>query len=229
MIVPLTPISCSCSAYSLKRAGHARPAQSPGHVTLKRLPLGQPPSLHRLLSFLRLGLVRRLRRYNGSVRLPVTVHHRGTSLDFPMRSVFFSTDSHGLSRLPLKVLACMLRVSDRARSKSVSRLRRLQSCLPLSSTASAPRSSHRLRDGGSISRLHTCPARTPVNASPSPLPTKMHDSEPVWVASPSLYETFIHNTLPAFTGARRGRNRPRGRPPARIRTCGFPASGSCLR
>jgi hypothetical protein len=24
----------------------------------------------------------------------------------------------------------------------------------------------------------------------------------VWVASPSLYETFIHNTLPAFTGAR---------------------------
>jgi hypothetical protein len=29
----------------------------------------------------------------------------------------------------------------------------------------------------------------------------MHDSEPVWVASPSLYETFIHNTLPAFTGA----------------------------
>jgi hypothetical protein len=23
----------------------------------------------------------------------------------------------------------------------------------------------------------------------------------VWVASPSLYETFIHNTLPAFTGA----------------------------
>jgi hypothetical protein len=30
----------------------------------------------------------------------------------------------------------------------------------------------------------------------------MHDSKPVWVASPSLYETFIHNTLPAFTGAR---------------------------
>ena len=29
----------------------------------------------------------------------------------------------------------------------------------------------------------------------------MHDSESVWVATPSLYETFIHNTLPAFTGA----------------------------
>ena len=29
----------------------------------------------------------------------------------------------------------------------------------------------------------------------------MHDSEPVWVATPSLYESFIHNTLPALTGA----------------------------
>ena len=29
----------------------------------------------------------------------------------------------------------------------------------------------------------------------------MHDSESVWVATPSLHETFIHNTLPALTGA----------------------------
>ena len=29
----------------------------------------------------------------------------------------------------------------------------------------------------------------------------MHDSESVWVATPSLYETLIHNTLPALTGA----------------------------
>jgi hypothetical protein len=206
MAVPLTLISCSCSAYSLKRAGHACPAQSPEHVTLGRLPLGQPPFLHRLLG-LRLGLVRRLRRYYGSVRLPMTVHYRGASLDFPMRSVTPSVpDSHGLSRLPLKVLACMLGVLDRARSKSVSRLRRFQFCLPLSSTASAPRSGQRLRAGGSISRLNTSPARTPVNASLAPLPSQVHDSEPVWIATPSLYETFIHNTLPAFTGALNGWN-----------------------
>jgi hypothetical protein len=86
MIVLLTPISRSCLAYSLKRAGHALPAQSPGHVTLKQIPLGQSLSLHRLLGFLRLSLVRRLRRYNGSVRLPMPVHHRRASLDFPMRS-----------------------------------------------------------------------------------------------------------------------------------------------
>src|SRR4029077_6149425 len=142
MITPLTPFTAGCLTYPLKRAGHAAPALSPGHVTLGRLPLGQSPSLHRLLG-LRHGLVRRLLRYYGTVRLPVPVHHRGTSLDFPMRSALPSlTDEHGISRLPLKVLACMLRVSDRAGSKGISRLRRLQSCLPLSSTASAPRSSH---------------------------------------------------------------------------------------
>src|ERR687898_1848918 len=202
MITSFTLFSACCPTHPLKRAGHVFPALCPGHVTLNRLSLGQPPSLHRLLSFLRLGLVRRLRRYYGAVRLPVFVHHRCASLDFPMRSVFpFSTDRHGISRLPLKVLAGMLRALDRARSKSVSRLRRLRCCLPLSSTASAPRSGHRLRDGGSISRLNGWPARTPVNASPSPLRPTVHDSEPVWIATPSLYETFIHNTLPAFTGA----------------------------
>ena len=187
-------------AYPLQRIGQDLPALSPEPVALERLPLGQSPFLHCLLG-LRLGLVRRLRRYYGTVRLPVTVHRRGASLDFPTRSVTFLTDSHGISRFPLKVLACMRRVSDRARSKSVSRYRRSQFCLSLSSRASAPRSGHRLCDGGSISRLNGWPARTPVNASPSPLRMKVHDSEPVWIASPSLYETFIHNTLPAFTGA----------------------------
>src|SRR6266545_249082 len=212
MITTFTPILHPRLTYPLKRAGHAHPALSPGHVTLGRLPLGQSPFLHRLLS-LRLGLVRRLRRYYGTVRLPVAVHHRGASLDFPMRSGICSLpDGHGISRFPLKVLARMHRVLDRAGSKCVSRYRRFQSCLPLRSRASAPRSGHCLRDGGSISRLNTSPARTPVNASPSSLRTKVHDSETVWIATPSLYETFIHNTLPAFTGAseRLERSKDRG-------------------
>src|SRR5439155_19531494 len=177
MITMLTPILHHRLTYPLKRVEHAHPALCLGHVTLGRIPLGQPPSLHRLLS-LRLGLVRRLRWYYGSVRLPASVHHRCASLDFPMRSVIPSlTDRHGISRFPLKVLACMHTVLDRARSTSVSRYRRSQFCLPLRSTAWAPRSGHRLRDGGSISRLNGWPARTPVNASPSSLRTRVHDSE----------------------------------------------------
>ena len=201
MITMLTPFTSGCLTYPLKRAGHVFPALCPGHVTLEHLPLGQSPFLHCLRSRTG-GFVRQLRKYYGTVRLPVSVHHRCASLDFPMRSGIPSLpDKHGISRFPLKMLTYMLRVSDRARSKSVSRYRRLQSCLPLSSTTSAPRSGHRWRDGGSISRLNTWPARSPVNASPSPLRTKVHDSGPVWSATPSLYETFIHYTLPAFTGA----------------------------
>src|SRR5919106_271430 len=198
---PLSFIPPCCLTYPLKRAGHVLPALCPEHVTLKQIPLGQPPSLHHLLG-LRLGLVRRLCRYYGAVRLPMPVHHRRASLDFPMRSgVFSSPDRHRISRFPLTVLAYMHRVSDRAESKSVSPYRRLQFCLPLISTASAPRSSHRFHGGVSISRLNPWPIRTPVNASPAPLRTPMHDSEPVRIANPSPYETFIHNTLPVFTGA----------------------------
>jgi hypothetical protein len=186
MTTPLTPSPADCLPYPLKRAKHVFPALCPGHVTLKPIPLGQPPSLHHLLG-LRLGLVRRLCRYYGAVRLPVPVHHRRVSLDFPLRPP--SSGGHRISRFPLKVLTYMHRVLDRARSRSVSRYRRPRFCLPTISTAWAPRSKHRSRDGVSISRLNTWPARPPVNASPAPLRTPMHDSELVRVASPSPYET----------------------------------------
>ena len=84
MVAMLTPILAL--AYPLQRAGQDLPALCPEPVTLERLPLGQSPFLHRLLS-LSPSLVRRLRRYYETVRLPETVHHRGASLDFPMRSV----------------------------------------------------------------------------------------------------------------------------------------------
>jgi hypothetical protein len=74
--------------------------------------------------------------------------------------------------------------------------RRCRFCLPQSSTASALRSNV-------LSRLNTRPARTPVNASPTPSRAPPHDSGPVWIARPSLCDSFIHNTLPVLTGARR--------------------------
>ncbi len=49
-----------------------------------------------------------------------------------------------------------------------------------------------------FSRLDIQPARTPVNASRMPSRTSPHDSEPVWLARPSPYETLIHNTSPAL-------------------------------
>src|SRR5437870_1238289 len=124
MITMLTPFPSGCLTYPLKRAGHVFPALCPGHVTLEHLPLGQSPSLHRLRSRTG-GFVRQLRKYYGTVRLPVSVHHRCASLDFPMRSGIPSLpDKHGISRFPLKMLTYMLRVSDRAGSKSVSRYQR---------------------------------------------------------------------------------------------------------
>ena len=39
-------------------------------------------------------------------------------------------------------------------------------------------------------------------ASPSSPRTPTHDSGPLWIASPSTYETFIHNTLPVLPAHR---------------------------
>src|SRR5437016_8983536 len=85
MITMLTPFPSGCLTYPLKRAGHVFPALCPGHVTLEHLPLGQSLFLHCLRSRTG-GFVRQLRKYYGTVRLPVSVHHRCASLDFPMRS-----------------------------------------------------------------------------------------------------------------------------------------------
>jgi len=49
-----------------------------------------------------------------------------------------------------------------------------------------------------LSRLDTRPARSPVNASPPASRPTAHDSGPVWVATPSPYETSIRNTSPVL-------------------------------
>lgn len=52
-----------------------------------------------------------------------------------------------------------------------------------------------------ISQLNTLPACTPVNASLAALRLAMHDSGPGWIANPSLYDSFIHNSTPVYPGA----------------------------
>jgi len=47
----------------------------------------------------------------------------------------------------------------------------------------------------SLSRLHTQPVRTLINALPPSSRTATHDSGATWVATPSSYDSFIYNTL----------------------------------
>jgi hypothetical protein len=85
---------------------------------------------------------------------------------------------------------------DRAQVCSLFRNGRVQALPEFWSTCS-------LRSRACISRLVTQPVRSPVNASTPPSRAAPHDSGPLWFAIPSTYETFIHNTLPVLTGARR--------------------------
>jgi hypothetical protein len=52
-----------------------------------------------------------------------------------------------------------------------------------------------------ISRLNGWPARTPVNASPSPSQTPAHDSGPSWIATPSMSGVLIPFLPPVYPGA----------------------------
>jgi len=157
------------------------PALCPGHAAVLCIPLGRWPSLHLLRPKLP-RFVRRLRWYYAIVRLPVFVHHRRASLDFPMRPItpsLLMVGKHRLSRFPRKMFPCMYGVSDRAEPATVLRWRRSQCCLPLPLNTSALRSLKFC-----FSRLNTRPARSPVNASPGQLLVHTHDLGPVWFAAP---------------------------------------------
>jgi hypothetical protein len=52
-----------------------------------------------------------------------------------------------------------------------------------------------------ISQLNTLPALPPVNASMTASRLTTHDSGPGWLATPFLYDSFIHNSTPVFTDA----------------------------
>ena len=54
-----------------------------------------------------------------------------------------------------------------------------------------------------ISQLNTLPACTPVNASMATSRLSMHDSGSGWLATPFLYDSSIHNSMPVHPGALR--------------------------
>src|SRR5258707_1109786 len=111
-------------SYPLQRTRRVSPARCPGRVLLRQVPFGQTPSLRPLRNRLP-GVVRGLPRYSGSVRLPRSVRHRRTSLDFPMRpKATAALGSPGISRFPNEVSAYVHVVSDSAGLKYTSRYRR---------------------------------------------------------------------------------------------------------
>jgi hypothetical protein len=155
---------------------------------LWQVPFGQSASLHPLRCRLP-GFVRRPLRYYRSVR-PMSVPHRRSSLDFPMRpKAAAALDGLGISRFPCEVFTYVLGVSDRAGLWHTSRYRCTRWGLPLSPTASASRRKK-------LTRLNTRPARSPVNASTLLLRAAPHDSGPMWVAVPLSYDFCIHYTSP---------------------------------
>src|SRR5215472_4103591 len=111
---PQLLILLGCLTYPLQRTERVFPAPCPGRVLLGQVPFGQTPSLHPLRNRLP-GVVRGLRRYCWSVRLPRSVHHRRASLDFPMRPRAIATlGKPGISRFPFEVPAYVHGVCDRA-------------------------------------------------------------------------------------------------------------------
>jgi hypothetical protein len=182
-------ILTGCLTYPLRRTGRVRPALRPGRVLLGQVPFGQIPSLHLLRRRLP-GLVRGRRRYYGSVRLPVFVHHRRMPLDFPMRPHTYSVwGERGISRFPREVLSYVHGVCDHAGLWHTSRDRCTRWGLPLSPPASASRRKV-------LTGLYTRPARSPVNASRPLLRAAPHDSGTMWVASSHSYDFCIHYTSP---------------------------------
>ena len=182
-------------AHTTKPACHAFPGSESGARRAGRVSLGRSPSLHHLRRPA-LGVVRRLRRYYGTVRLPTIVHHGITALAFPARPAPPSRQAgdHGTSRFSHPETPRMHRFSDPAGSADGSRKRRQRCCLPPCRTTSAPRT-RRLR--GSIAR----PARTPTDASPPPSRTTTHGSGPSWIANPSMSDSLIPFSGPVYPGA----------------------------
>src|SRR5713101_5390013 len=186
---PQLLILLGCLTYPLERTGRVGPARCPGRVLLKQVPFGQPVSLHPLRDRLP-GVVRGLPRYCRAVRLPRSVRHRRTSLDFPTRPMATAAlGGLGISRFPNEVLAYVHGVSDRAGLGHTSRYRCTRWGLPHLLTASASRRKV-------LTRLNTRPVRSPVNASTLPLRAAPHDSGPMWVATSHSCDFCIHYTSP---------------------------------
>ena len=103
-------------SHAFQLTGHDTPVLSPDRVSLELVPFDQSPSLHPFRDGWLSRLVKRLRGYYRSVRLPMFVHRQITSLDLLTRSARHLADQHRLSWFSRKLFLYMLRFFDRAGS-----------------------------------------------------------------------------------------------------------------
>src|SRR5665213_610176 len=191
---PRPLIFTCCLTHTKQAAPPADPALCPGRGRLLDVLLGRLPSLHALRQRLP-AVVRALRRYYATVRLPTGVHVGlpAHGLLQPARHDFRNGRQRGLPVLARGV-------SMHARGL---RLRGVRRVLALAHPLVLP--SAMLNDVGTpvaiISQLHTLPALPPVNASMAASRLATHDSGPGRLATPFLYDSFIHNSTPVYPGA----------------------------
>src|SRR5260370_29423033 len=100
----------------------------------------------------------------------------------------------GVSRFSRMEFLCMLGVFDSGGPRLGRVIAAARCCLPYSLTPSAPRTA---RFRSSIPSL-----QIPLsNASSATLPPPSHGSGPEWLATPSLYDSFIRYSIPVYPGA----------------------------
>jgi hypothetical protein len=181
-------------AYPVQRVLQVHLSLSPEPGLLFRIPLGQAPFLQTLRRrHLSAAFVRALRRYYGLVRLPGVVHH---SCTFLLTARTAPTGCGQRRDLPGSVQGVSVRAWGlRPRGVPVRLAIAARGILPSvqGNNVGTPDSK--------LSRLNTQPAHSPVNACRNPSRGSSHDSGPVWLANPSLCETLIRDTLPAYPGA----------------------------
>src|ERR1700730_2450630 len=191
---PLIP-TC-CFTHTVQVAQLANPTLGPGRGRLPDVLLGRSPSLHALRRCL-LTLVRALRGYYSTVRLPIDVHvgRPAQGLLQPARRIFTSGRRWGR-----RVLARVV-----SRHAWGLRLRSFRRTLAMAHPPALPSAIR--NDVGTlvaiISQLNALPACAPVNASMVALRLATHDSGSGWFATPFLYDSFIHNSTPVYPGALR--------------------------
>ncbi len=123
------------------------------------------------------------------------------------RGAFFRGCRHFFMFRPLSLLTSQV-VPTAALTAQGSRgfyIRAYRASLPLHAPDMLAVRIQAIDGAGTFTQPDSQPCRLlpPANASTPPSRAAPHDSGPLWFATPSTYETFIHNTLPVLTGARR--------------------------